>query len=248
MRFEHKVVLISGGNRGIGLSVGRLFAAEGARLALIARDTQKGEEAAQELGALFIPTDVRRSTDCERAVANTLKTYGRLDILINAAGVIFRNRKIEETTEEEWDITFDTNVKGMFLLSKYAMPALRASRGTIINLSSYVGLVGFAGAAAYAVSKAAVVNLTRTMALDHAHENIRINCVCPGSVETDMIHEAWRQYGDIEEARRLWDAKHPLGRIATPEEVARVILFLASEDASFITGAAIAVDGGITAA
>jgi NAD(P)-dependent dehydrogenase (short-subunit alcohol dehydrogenase family) len=138
-------------------------------------------------------------------------------------------------------------VKGTFLMSKFALPALRQTQGCIVNVSSYVGLVGFAGASAYAASKAAVLNLTRSMALDHAGEGIRINAVCPGSVDTDMIRAAWQQYGDVEEAQRIWAAKHPLGRIALPAEVASVVLFLASADASFITGSALVVDGGITA-
>ena len=132
-------------------------------------------------------------------------------------------------------------------MCKYALPALRETKGCIVNLSSYVGLVGFAGTAAYAASKAAILNLTRSMALDHAREGIRVNAVCPGSVDTEMIHTAWQQFGDVERARMLWAEKHPLGRIATPEEVGRAILFLSSKDASFITGAALPVDGGITA-
>jgi NAD(P)-dependent dehydrogenase (short-subunit alcohol dehydrogenase family) len=161
--------------------------------------------------------------------------------------VIFRNRTVEETSEEEWDRIFDVNVKGTFLMCKYVLPALRENKGCIVNVSSYVGLVGFAGTSAYAASKAAILNLTRSMALDHAKEGIRVNAVCPGSVDTDMIHTAWKQFGDVEQARVLWAEKHPLGRIASPEEVARAILFLASEEASFITGAALPVDGGITA-
>jgi NAD(P)-dependent dehydrogenase (short-subunit alcohol dehydrogenase family) len=249
MRFDGKVVLVTGGNRGIGLATARLFAAEGALVTLVARDRQRGEAAARQIPqAIFIPGDVRLTTDCASAVNGTLQLRGRLDILVNGAGVVYRNRTVEQTTEEEWDTTIDTNVKGAFLMSKYALPALRQSRGSIINIASYVGLVGLLGAAAYAASKAALVNLTRTMALDHAHEQIRVNCVCPGSVDTEMIHEAWRLYGDVVEAQRVWAAKHPLRRIATPEEVARAILFLASDEASFITGAALAVDGGITAA
>jgi meso-butanediol dehydrogenase/(S,S)-butanediol dehydrogenase/diacetyl reductase len=248
MRFSGKVALITGGTRGIGLATAECLIAEGAAVALVARNRERGETAARELGATFVPADVRLATECERAVAETLKAYSRLDVLVNGAGIIYRNRTVEETTEEEWDATLDTNVKGAFLMSKCALPALRQSRGTIVNVASYTGLVGFAGAAAYAASKAALVNLTRTMALDHAHEQIRVNCVCPGSVSTDMIHEAWRQYGDVEEARRLWEDKHPLGRIAAPEEIAHTILFLASGEASFITGAVLAVDGGITAA
>ena len=132
-------------------------------------------------------------------------------------------------------------------MCKYAMPALRQAQGNVVNIASYVGLVGFAGSCAYAAAKAALVNLTRTLALDHARDGVRANCVCPGSVDTDMIHEAWRAFGDYAAAQRLWAGKHPLGRIATPAEVANAILYLASADASFITGVALPVDGGITA-
>lgn len=243
-----KVALITGGNRGIGLATARLFASQGARVVLFARNREALESAARELPAgraLCVAGDVTRAQDCERAVNETLRACGRLDILINGAGIIYRNRTVEQTSEAEWDATFDTNVKGAFLMSKFALPALRAARGCIVNIASYVG---FAGASAYAASKAALVNLTRSMALDHAREGIRVNCVCPGSVDTEMIHDAWRLYGDVEKAQCVWAEKHPLGRIATPEEVARAILFLASDDASFITGAALPVDGGITAA
>ncbi len=246
-RFEKKVVLITGGNRGIGFATARMFVSEGASVVIAARNQPRGKTAAEALSAQYIPTDVRKASDCRKAVGDTVNAWGRMDILVNAAGVIYRNRTVEQTTEAEWDTTFDTNAKGAFLMAKYALPALRDSKGVIVNVASYVGLVGFARTSAYAASKAAVVNLTRSMALDHAREGIRINCVCPGSVETEMIHEAWKQYGDVEEARRIWSEKHPLGRIASPEEVAQTILFLAGESASFITGAAIPVDGGITA-
>jgi len=245
--FRDKVVLISGGSRGIGLAAAERYHAEGASLAILSRDAQRGQAAAAPLNALYLQADVKRAEECARAVAETLRTYGRVDVLVNAAGIIYRNRTLEETSEAEWDETLDTNVKGAFLMAKYALPALRQTSGSIVNVASYAGLVGFKGAGAYAASKAALINLTRTIALDHAHEHIRANCVCPGSVETDMIYQAWEQYGNVEDARRLWAAKHPLGRIAAPREIASVILFLSSEDASFITGAALAVDGGITA-
>jgi len=246
-RFEGKAALVTGGNRGIGFAVVRMLSAEGASVALAARNQTQGEKAAASAAAKFIQTDVRKASDCEKAVNETLHAFGRLDILVNAAGVVFRNRTVEQTTEAEWDATFDTNAKGAFLMAKYALPALRNSKGVIVNVASYVGLVGFAGTSAYAASKAALVNLTRSMALDHAREGIRVNCVCPGSVDTEMLHEAWKNYGDIEEARKIWSEKHPLGRIASPEEIARTVLFLAGEDASFVTGAALTVDGGITA-
>ena len=249
MKLQDKVALITGGNRGIGLATAKLFVAEGARVAISARNENVGRDALQQLpGAIFLQGNVTRKHDCQRIIDETVGAFGRLDILFNNAGIILRNRNVEATTEEEWDTTIETNLKSVFLMSRAALPHLRAAGGgAIINTSSYIGLVGAKGLAAYAASKGAVVNLTRAMALDHAHENIRVNCICPGSVETDMIHSAWRAYGDVEAAARVWASKHPMNRIATPEEIARVVLFLASDDSSFITGAAIPIDGGITA-
>jgi NAD(P)-dependent dehydrogenase (short-subunit alcohol dehydrogenase family) len=247
MRFENKVVLVTGGTRGIGFAAARLFAREGARVVIVGRDKDQTTVAARDVPGRGEAGDVSSAADCERIIARTLSLHARLDVLVNCAGVIFRNRTVEGTSEEEWDTTFDVNVKGTFLMCKYALPALRETKGNIVTVSSYVGLVGFAGASAYAASKAALLNLTRSMALDHAKEGIRVNAVCPGSVDTEMIHAAWQQFGDVEQARKLWAEKHPLGRIATPEEVGHAILFLASEEASFITGAALPVDGGITA-
>lgn len=248
MRLSNRVALITGGNRGIGLATASLFAAEGAKVILFARDQAKGESEAEQIpNAHFIQGDVSNAIDCERIVEETIRLHGALDVLVNCAGIIYRNRTVEQTTEEEWDATFDVNVKGTFLMSKYAMPALRERKGSIVNVSSYVGLVGFAKTSAYAASKAAIINLTRSMALDHAKEGVRVNAVCPGSVDTEMIHDAWRKFGDVEEAQRVWAEKHPIGRIARAAEVAQAILFLASEEASFITGAALPVDGGITA-
>jgi len=247
MRFKNKVVLITGGTRGIGLATARLFAKEGAHVVIVGRDEARTTEAAREVPGRGVAGDVSKAGDCERIVARALELHSRLDVLVNCAGVIFRNRTVEQTTEEEWDQTFGVNAKGTFLMSKHALSALREAKGCIVNVSSYVGLVGFKGASAYAASKAAILNLTRSLALDHAHEGIRVNAICPGSVDTEMIHTAWEQFGDVEKAQKLWAEKHPLGRIAAADEVGHVILFLASEEASFITGAALPVDGGITA-
>lgn len=249
MKLRDKVAIITGGNRGIGLATAKLFIENGARVAITGRDENAGRAALESLhDAIFIQGDVTQNADCERIVNETVRAFGRLDILFNNAGIILRNRNVEATTEEEWDATFDTNVKSIFLMSRAALPHLRKTgESAIINTSSYVGLVGFPGLAAYAASKGAVVNLTRAMALDHARENIRVNCICPGSVETDMIHAAWKLYGNTAEAARVWAAKHPLNRIAAPDEIARLVLFLASAESSFITGAAIPIDGGITA-
>ncbi len=248
MRLSNRVALITGGNSGIGLATAKLFAEEGARVVLFARDQAKGETEAKAItNAKFVQGDVTKAEDCRRAVEESIHQFGRLDILVNCAGIIYRNRTVEQTTEEEWDATFDVNVKGTYLMCRYALPILRERKGCVVNLSSYVGLVGFRGASAYAASKAAIINFTRSMALDHAREGVRVNAVCPGSVDTEMIHAAWEKFGDVEEARRLWSEKHPVGRIAQPEEVAQTILFLASDDASFITGTALVVDGGLTA-
>jgi NAD(P)-dependent dehydrogenase (short-subunit alcohol dehydrogenase family) len=247
-RFEGRVALVTGGSRGIGRATAESLAAEGASVVIVSRDERRCGDAARAVpGAVAVAADVRRNGDCEAAVRAALERHGRLDVLVNAAGIIFRNRTVERHTEAEWDETFDVNVKGTFLMCRAALPALRAAKGAVVNVSSYTGMVGFAGAAAYAASKAALINLTRTLALDHAAEGIRANCVCPGSVDTDMIHEAWELTGDAAAAALAWAAKHPIGRIATADEVARAILFLASDEATFITGASLPVDGGITA-
>lgn len=248
-RFTDRVVLITGATRGIGLTTAQAFARDGASVVLAGRDRGRATQAASTVpGSRFVVGDVRRAADCESAVRETIEQFGRIDVLVNNAGVIYRNRPVDVLTEAEWDETFDTNVKGAFLMSRAALAGLRVTRGTIVNVASYVGLVGFAGSAAYAASKAALVNLTRTMALDHATEGVRVNCVCPGSVDTEMIHAAWEAFPDPAAAREQWERKHPMGRIASPDEVANAIVFLASSDASFITGVALPVDGGITAA
>jgi len=248
-RFADRVAVITGGTRGIGHAVARHLADAGARVVAVGRDPDRGAAAAAAIpGARFVAGDVRLATHCEHAVAETLGAFGRLDVLVNNAGVIYRNRTVDRLTEAEWDETFDVNVKGAFLMTRAALPALRAARGTVVNVASYAGLVGFAGAAAYAASKAALINFTRSLALDHAGEGIRVNAVCPGSVDTDMIHAAWAAFPDPAVARKAWEEKHPLGRIATADEIAAAILFLASDEAGFITGAVLPVDGGITAA
>jgi NAD(P)-dependent dehydrogenase (short-subunit alcohol dehydrogenase family) len=178
---------------------------------------------------------------------STLKLFGGLDILVNNAGIIYRGRDVVSTTLHEWEDTFAVNVRGAFLTSKYAVrEMIRRGGGSIVNVASYFGLVGSPGVAAYCASKGALVQLTRAMALDYARDKVRVNCVCPGSVHTPMIEEAWDHFG--EGAPETWAAKHPIGRIAQPEEVAQTILFLASSASSFVTGVALPVDGGITAA
>lgn len=251
MRLPEKVALITGGNSGIGLATAKLFADEGAKVMIAARDSDRAVAALRSIGAdhdqgRYVVCDVQLEDDCRGAVDATFEAFGRLDVLVNNAGIIYRGRDVVHTTLEEWDKMFAVNVRGAFLMSKFALPEMiRAGSGCIVNVASYFGLVGGKGVAAYCASKGALVQLTRAMALDHADEGVRVNCVCPGSVQTPMIDQAWAEYGDG--APELWAAKHPIGRIAQPDEVAQAILYLASSASSFVTGAALPIDGGITA-
>jgi len=290
-RFHHRVVVVTGGSSGIGRATALAFAREGARVVVAARDRERGTEVSREIQeafgegenggpsvSLFVPTDVTSPSDCLAAVQSAMDAFGRLDILVNNAGVIVRERTVVETTPEEWDLTLDVNVKGTYLMSRAAIPAMRltlrragfqggASSPTsdpapgspetptpgstpwaaIVNNASYLGVVGGKGVAAYAASKGAVVNLTRAMALDHASDGIRVNCIAPGSVETPMLRQEWEEMGGEAAVRHLFEGKHPMGRISQPEEIANAILFLASAEASFINGVCLPVDAGLTA-
>lgn len=205
--------------------------------------------------ALFIPCDVRRAADCRGAVEGTVEAFGRLDILVNAAGTLYPNRTVVDTSEEVWDHTMAVNVKGVYLMCRYAIPYMTHTDlasgarggGCIINLASVWGLVGGTGVAAYCASKGAVVLLTKAMALDHAPQNVRVNCICPGSVDTPMLASEMGVSGGVAQARPRFAARHPMNRICTPEEVARAALYLASDDASFVTGTSLVIDGGRTA-
>jgi NAD(P)-dependent dehydrogenase (short-subunit alcohol dehydrogenase family) len=252
MRLANRTALITGGTSGIGRATAVLFAQEGARVAVTGRDAARGLEVANRIEntngkALFIRSDVRLAADCRHAVEETLATFGGLDILFNNAGVFFP-RTVPDCPEEEWDLTLDVNLKGTYLMSKYALPAMiAAGRGVIINNSSGWGLVGGDSAAAYCASKGGVVLLTKAMAIDHGRQGIRVNCICPGDVETPMLPEDARQRGQSWETYLAGAANRPLGRIGQPEEIARAALFLASDESSFMTGAALVVDGGGTA-
>ncbi len=252
MRLADRVALITGGTSGIGRATAVLFAQEGARVGLTGRNEARGREVVGQIEtaggkALFIRSDVRLAADCRRAVEETIRAFGRLDILFNNAGV-FVPHTVPDCTEEEWDETIDISLKGTFLMSKFALPAMIArGRGVIINNSSGWGLVGGDAAAAYCAAKGGVVLLTKAMAIDHGRQGIRVNCLCPGDVETPMLPEDARRRGMTWEAYLAGAANRPLGRIGRPEEIARAALFLASDDASFMTGAALAVDGGGTA-
>jgi NAD(P)-dependent dehydrogenase (short-subunit alcohol dehydrogenase family) len=198
--------------------------------------------------AAAVRCDVTSPADCEAAVTATVEHYGSLDVLFNNAGVIFREKTVPATSVEEWDATFEINTRGTFLMSKAALEVMiEQGGGVIINNASYFGLVGGRGTAAYSASKGAVVLLTKAMALDHASNGIRVNCVCAGSVDTPMLQGEMEEMGGEAAVRHLFEDKHPLGRIASPHEIAQAVLYLASDDAAFVTGAALPIDGGLTA-
>ncbi|MHC4342495.1 MAG: SDR family NAD(P)-dependent oxidoreductase [Planctomycetota bacterium] len=252
MHLLDKVAIITGATSGIGRATALLFAREGARVTLSGRNEARGEEVRAQIEAeggeaIFVPSDVRRLDDCRRTVDTTLSSFGRVDILFNNAGVL-HPRTVVECTEEEWDATVDSNLKGTFLMSKCALPhMIDQNSGIVINNSSGWGLVGGDRAAPYCAAKGGVVLLTKAMAIDHGPQGIRVNCICPGDVDTPMMPDEARKRGISWEDYCAAAADRPLGRVGTPEEIAKTVLFLASDDSSFITGAALVVDGGGTA-
>lgn len=243
-----KVALVTGGASGIGKATAILFGREGAAVVLV-DIREEGRETAAEITraggrASFIRGDVTRRADCEAAVHAAVTDFGRLDVLFNNAGII-RRASVLDTSEEEWDRAMAVNVKSVFLMSRAAIPAIvRSGGGSIVNTASGWGLVGGRNAASYCASKGAVVNLTRAMALDHAGQNIRVNCVCPGDTDTPMLREEARQLGEDVRDFLAGSAKRPMGRMGRPEEIAQAVLFLASDTSSYVTGAALVVDGG----
>ncbi len=249
MRLQDKVALITGGARGMGAVEARLFAREGAGVAAAGILVDDGERVASEIAesggdAAFIHLDVTREEDWARAVETVLDRFGRLDILVNNAG-IFQLATVEDTTVEGWDKVLDVNAKGVFLGTKAVIPAMRRSGGgSIVNISSVAGLIGSLRSAAYNTSKGAVRLLTKATAVQHAADGIRANSVHPGLVDTDMLHEVYPERDDVF-TRRV--SGIPLGRLATAEDVAYGVVFLASDESSFMTGSELVIDGGFTA-
>jgi NAD(P)-dependent dehydrogenase (short-subunit alcohol dehydrogenase family) len=244
-----KTAVITGAASGIGEATARLFANEGARIALMDIDRAHGEALARDLQAagseaLFIYGDVSRADDCLEAIERVVSSFEGLHILFNNSGVI-RRASVVETTEREWDWIMAVNVKSIYLMSRSAIPVMAAAGGgVIINTASAWGLTGGKKAAAYSASKGAVVQLTKSMALDHGSENIRINCICPGDTKTPMLREEAHQLGESSKRFIKEAADRPLGRVGSPEEIAQAVLYLATDASSFVTGTALVVDGG----
>ena len=247
--FGSKTALVTGAAMGIGGAVAQLFAERGAKLALLDRDAEALEQSAEKLresGAevLRLPADVSNAAEVKAALTTCLEHFGSLDIVSNNAG-IQRYGTVETTPEAVWDEVMNVNLKGVYLISQYALPHLKKTRGSIVNMASVQAFATQRNVAAYTTSKHGLIGLTRSMALDAARDGVRVNCVAPGTVDTPMLHWAASLDDHPETVMAEVNAMHPLGRIARPEEIAEVVAFLASERASFITGAVIVADGGL---
>jgi NAD(P)-dependent dehydrogenase (short-subunit alcohol dehydrogenase family) len=263
MMLNNKVALITGGSSGIGLAIAVRFIKEGAKVVITGRSKARCAAAQKYLETIDLETtapesmapdavdsaigDVSRWVDVQKMVEKTVSRFGKIDILVNNAG-IYLEKRIEHTTEEEWDQLININLKSVFLCSKAVYPYFkRQGGGTIVNMSSDSGVTGNPDEAAYCASKGGVTNLTRAMALDYAKENIRVNAICPAVINTPMLQREVDIQEDKDAYLKSIDALHPVGRVGRPEEVAFAVLMVATDEASFITGANIAVDGGLTA-
>jgi len=248
-RLQGKTALITGGAGGIGRATALLFAREGAAVGIVDLNQEAGREIAHEISvagslAIFEHADVTHAAECHRAVDRIVREFGGIHILFNNAGIIRRASAVE-ISEEDWDKVMAVNVKSVFLMSREAVPVMaRAGGGSIINTASGWGLAGGPRAAAYCASKGAVVLLTKAMAIDHGRQNIRVNCLCPGDTDTAMLRNEARQLGVAEDRFLSESANRPLARVGMPEEIAQAALYLASDVASFVTGATLVVDGG----
>ncbi len=258
MRLEGKVALITGGGSGLGQATAQLFASEGARIVVADLSDENAAQAVEKIAeaggeATSVSGDVSVNQDAERMVVRAVESYGRIDVVVNSVGVNSRNAAPPGASDEEvWDRIIDVNLKGTYLISYHAVPEMKKTGGgAIVNVASIMGLVGYpigipgigGGFNPYTSSKGGVVNFTRNLAVDVAKDNIRVNCLCPGFIETNLT----RTFLSQPEIHKALVDRHPMGRLGRPEEVANAALYLASDDSAYVTGTALPVDGGYTA-
>jgi len=239
-----KIAIVTGGSRGIGKATAALLAKEGARVVITAKDQTTLENAAKESESFVaIAGDIRKDTEVQNVVRKTIERFGKIDILVNNAGIFPKIKPLHEISEDEWNEVIDVNLTGQFRFTKAVIPHMMKNGGCIVNVSSDAGLKSFANfeADAYTASKAALVLLTKAWAIEYAKYKIRVNCVCPGMVDTDMT----KPYLVTESERAMAEAEHPMGRIGAPDDVAKAILYFVSEDSSWVTGAVLPIDGGL---
>lgn len=251
-RLTGKVAVVTGGGTGIGRAIAQAFGTEGAKVGVVGRRREKLDEtvrAVRDAGgeAISLVCDVVKAQEARKAVADTEKEFGHVNVLVNNAGVLSVST-IESISEAEWDHVMATNLKGPFLMCRAALPAMRrAGGGSIVNISSILGLVAMKDRAAYCASKGGVTMLTKAMAIDHAHEKIRVNCICPSIVETELVRNLFSANEAGQKAREARLATLPLGRFGKPMDIAELAVFLASDESSWMTGTAIPLDGGLSA-
>ena len=251
MRFDGRVIVVTGGSLGIGEATARAFAAQGGRVVVASRDPEHADAviaAIRDGGgmAAHFATDVAKESDITEMVSATLDRFGRIDVLVNNAG-IYAQGDVAATTSAEWQRIMDVNLTGAFLCTKHMVDALAETKGAVVIVSSEAGLVGIKGQVAYNVSKAGLIELTKSCAVDLAAHGIRVNCVCPGTTATPLVEAALKEAPDPMAARRALESVRPMNRLGTPEEIASAILYLASDEAGYATGAVLSVDGGSTA-
>ena len=243
MKLSGKIALVTGGSRGIGFATAKILSENGAIVIITSKNQERLEKAASEIpNAIGITSDIRNTNDVKNVVTKIIKKFGKLDILVNNAGIFPKIKQLHEINEDEWNEVLDVNLTGQFRFTKEAIPYLQKTSGSIINISSDAGLKAYQGfnADAYSASKAALILLTKCWALEYAKDKIRVNCICPGVVDTDMTKPFLKTQKDKE----FMDNEHPIGRIGQPQEIGKAVLYFASDDASWTTGAILAVDGG----